>query len=160
MEFPVRVGRLVKWVSALSCALLIGLGLMFQFSATRLPSGLNWMSWALMALPLICLLFIVRGYRIDGGTLYVRRLVHETAIDLRDLSSVEVVPKAFDRALRVFGNGGLFSFSGWFWRRGMGLMKAYAMDIGPGLLLRWSDRAVVLTPTDPQAMQERLKAQS
>lgn len=156
-HFAVRVGRLLIWVSALSCLLLVGLALLFEFGTTQLPAQLGWLSWALLALPLVCLLFIVRGYRIDGSTLYVRRLLHETRVDLRDLRSVHSVPRAFDRALRVFGNGGLFSFSGWFWRRGQGFLRAYAMDIGPGLELRWDDRTVVLTPQDPAAMSQALQ---
>lgn len=156
-QFPVRVGRLLKWVSALTTLLLVGLAALFEFGNAPLPDRLRWISVALLALPAICLLFTVRGYRVDGSTLYVRRLLHETTIDLRQLRSAEVVPRVFDRALRVFGNGGLFSFSGWFWRRGQGLMAAYAMDIGPGLELRWDDRTVLLTPVDPEAMQAALR---
>ncbi|MCB1609671.1 MAG: hypothetical protein KDI71_22130 [Xanthomonadales bacterium] len=155
-EFPVRVGRLIKWVSALSCVLLFGMAALFGFGLTQVD--FRWLSYPLLALPLVCLLFIVRGYRIDGSTLYVRRLLHETTIDLRDLRSAEVLPRVFDRALRIFGNGGLFSFSGWFWRRGQGLLAAYAMDVGAGVQLRWDDRCVVLTPVDPQGMVASLQA--
>ena len=60
------------------------------------------------------LLFTVRGYRIEMGCLYIERLIWDTRIDLRHLRSVEADPDAMARAWRTFGNGGLFSFSGWF----------------------------------------------
>jgi hypothetical protein len=54
-------------------------------------------------------------------------------------------------SLRLFGNGGLFAISGWFWNRRIGRFRAYATDPERAVLLRYRDGAqVILTPHDVQ----------
>jgi hypothetical protein len=53
-------------------------------------------------------------------------------------------------AWRVFGNGGLFSFTGEFWSRKLGRFRALATDPERAVVLRWPKRTIVITPHDPQ----------
>ena len=82
-------------------------------------------------------------------------LVHVVADDVG-----EVAKGAFAGLLRTFGNGGFFSFTGGYWGREIGRATAYATDLGPGLLLRYPTRAVVLTPTEPAALAKALRRAS
>jgi len=56
---------------------------------------------------------------------------------------------SFKGSLRLFGNGGIFSFTGLFWKRGLGLYRAFATDPGRAVILKFRKRTVVITPADP-----------
>lgn len=154
-NFSVRVGRLVPISTAVLCVVFVLLAVILYLWLPEAQAKHSAVAF-MIALPLLCMPFVVRGYRLDGSTLYVKRLLHETAIDLSGLRRVEVMPGGL-KGLRVFGNGGLFSISGWFWSRDLGLYKAYAMDLGPTLYLKWDKGGVMLTPTEPEAMLRRLQ---
>lgn len=156
-HYPAKVGRLLIVTSLAASLLCVGIAALMHFKVAPNTSGGQWLALPLLAMPLLCLPFLVRGYRVDGSTLWVERLLHADRIDLRGLRSVELRPKAFAGMIRTFGNGGLFSFTGRYWSRELGSLRAYAMDIGPALLLRWDDHKVLLTPTEPKAMAERLR---
>ncbi len=156
-HFPARVGKTVVITSSVSVLLCVGVAaMMFFMVAPEVPDS-KWLALPVLALPLLSLPFLVRGYRIDGRSLVVERLLHTNRVDLRGLRSVDYRPKAFAGVIRTFGNGGLFSFTGRYWSRELGHFRAFAMDTGPALMLHWDDRRVLLTPADPQALAERLR---
>ncbi|MFQ5527135.1 MAG: PH domain-containing protein [Thermoanaerobaculia bacterium] len=135
-------------------------------AASAICVGVSYLMWrnisetgllrsAVIALPLVIpvggLLFCIRGFRLDGAHLYVRRLFWETGVDLRELESVAVDPAAMKGSLRTFGNGGLFSFSGRYRNKKLGSYRAFVTDFGRTVILRFSQSAVVLSPGDPEA---------
>jgi hypothetical protein len=156
-HFPARVGRIVVITSGVATLLCLGIGAFMHFKVAAEVAGAQWVALPVLALPFLSLPFLVRGYRVDGSTLWVERLLHSNRIDLRGLRSVDYRPRAFAGALRTFGNGGLFSFTGRYWSRELGSFRAFAMDTGPALMLHWDDRRVLLTPADPQALAVRLR---
>lgn len=142
-------GAALVLVSTLATLVLIGIPAFIAWS-TPVPGGVTALMWGLPLLLLFgCLLFCVRGYRLDGGQLYVRRLLSETAVDLRELQSVEADPKAMKGSLRTFGNGGLFSFSGLHYSKKLGSYRAYVTDFKRSVVLRLPGRSVVVSPRDP-----------
>lgn len=156
-SYPARIGAVLITTSAFATLLCLGVAaLLYWQVAPRVPGG-QWLWLPPALLPLLCLPFVVRGYRIDGSTLWVRRLLHESGVDLGGLQAMEERPRAFAGLLRTFGNGGFYSFTGGYWGRELGRARAYATDLGPGLLLRYADRAIVLTPADPTALAARLR---
>ena len=102
------------------------------------------------------LLFTVRGYRIEMGCLYIERLIWDTRIDLRHLRSVEADPDAMARAWRTFGNGGLFSFSGWFRNKKLGFFRAWVTNRKNCVVLKLEDRTLVVSPSEPASFAEAL----
>lgn len=96
-------------------------------------------------------LFAVRGYRIDGDTLLVLRPLWGTGFTLHDLQSAEIDPDAMAGSLRVCGNGGLFSITGWYWNRRLGLYRAFVTTPSHAVVLRFPRRVLVVTPDDPEA---------
>jgi hypothetical protein len=61
------------------------------------------------------------------------------------------------RALRLFGNGGLFSISGLFWNRSLGRFRAFANDPVRAIVLVLSDRKIVVTPEHQDAFLSDLR---
>src|SRR5690606_37779874 len=95
------------------------------------------MVWFPIGFGVISVFYMVRGYTIEGSAIAVRRLGWALRLPLAGIESVEVDPEALRGALRLFGNGGLFAFSGLFWSRRLGRFRAFATDPARGVLIRW-----------------------
>lgn len=107
-----------------------------------------------VAILVVSAFFMIRGYQIRNGVLYVQRLGWRSSIDLTDLVSSEADPQAMHRSIRLFGNGGLFCFAGKFRNKKLGSYRAYATDRAKAVVLRFPDRVVVVTPQDPAIFSE------
>src|ERR1019366_3988472 len=96
-------------IKATLSTLLRGLGM------TAVPP---WAGWLLVAVPLLTVVlsaaFMVRGYVLTDGSLSIVRLGWVHRLKLSRLISATVDPDALRGSLRLFGNGGFFSFTGWF----------------------------------------------
>jgi hypothetical protein len=151
-EFGAPWSRAVRLLSFGSVALLLALTLIGLLLGPRQV----WLWRALMVgapLAVLCsaLLFMVRGYVLSPAQIEVRRLGWATVLPLAGLEAVSGDPRALQGSLRLFGNGGLFAISGWFWNRRIGRFRAYATDPERAVLLRYRDGAqVILTPHDVQ----------
>jgi hypothetical protein len=101
-----------------------------------------------------CALYTVRGYTLTADALLVQRLYWDTRIDLAGLQSATVDPKALSWALRKWGNGGLFSFTGYFWTRQIGSFRAFVTNGRHCVVLRYPDRTIVISPDYPAGFVE------
>jgi hypothetical protein len=118
---------------------------------------------AMVGLPLVLLLsalpFMVRGYVLTERQIEVRRLGWSTVLPLVELVAVSGEPEGFRGSVRVFGNGGLFAITGWFWNRRIGRFRAYATDPSRAVLLRYQDgKNVMVTPGDVQHFIVRVRS--
>ena len=104
-----------------------------------------------------CALTVVRGYRIISNVLLVERLLWTTRISLEGLVAAEVAPRALRGTLRLWGNGGLFSFSGWFWSKRLGRFRMFATDPRRVVVLQFRNRCVVISPKWPDEFVDQLK---
>ncbi|MCP4204666.1 MAG: hypothetical protein GY769_22380 [bacterium] len=144
--------RLLIGLSWGASAILVGVAFL-TWRNVREPEGLG-LALAALSILVIALaaLFSIRAYRVDGPHLYVRRLLWETDVDLRELESVAIDPAAMQGSIRLFGNGGLFSFSGIFRSKRLGRYRAFVTDHHRAVVLRLSGRTVVVSPGEPQAL--------
>jgi hypothetical protein len=151
--------RLVTSAAAVVLVAVTFTGLLLvppQFAVARM---------AAVGVPLLVLLgalpFMVRGYVLTQSDVEVRRLGWRTALPLMGLVAVTGEPDALRGSVRLFGNGGLFAISGWFWNRRIGRFRAYATDPERAVLLRYRDgRRVLLTPHDVQHFIVRVRTQA
>jgi len=100
--------------------------------------------------------FTVRGYALDDTQLSVRRLLTSTRIPLVGLRRAWIDPTVCKGSLRVMGNGGLFSFTGWFQNKRLGRYRLFATDFRNAVVLKFPDRTIVVTPAEPHAFVEHL----
>ena len=123
-------------------------------------TAFRWLSIWVSLLPLVlvvgCALFSVRGYTVTGDVLMIHRLLWVTRISLHGLQSAEACPNAMRGSLRTFGNGGLFSFTGYYRSRTLGPYRAYVTDFKRTVVLRWAHRTVVLSPEFPEEFVREL----
>lgn len=142
-------------VSAISTLILIGVSGAI-FVARERPTDI-W--FVLLPLPMLIgtLPFTVRGYSLESGRLYVQRLLWRTEIPLEGLRSVEPMPNAMKGSLRSFGNGGLFSITGYYWSKSLGSYRAWVTDLPRTVVLRFEKKCVVVSPEDPARFAEELR---
>lgn len=53
-------------------------------------------------------------------------------------------------SIRVFGNGGFFAFTGFYWSRTIGWYRAYVMDPKQSVVLRLKRRQFSVPPDHPE----------
>jgi hypothetical protein len=107
------------------------------------------------ALPLllagVCSLFAIRGYTLTPDAILVHRLFWTTELSRQGLSVARVQPNAMNSSIRIFGNGGFYSFSGYYWNRALGTYRAFVTDHHRTVVLTFgSRRPVVLSPDAPE----------
>jgi len=158
-EFSAPWGRSLRVATAAAIAILLTVMLAGAFIAPRHVLAAR---AAMTLLPPLVLLgalpFMVRGYTLTETDIEIQRLGWRTVLPLAGLASVVGEPGGLRGSVRLFGNGGLFAMSGWFWNRRIGRFRAYATDPGRAVLLRYRDgRRVVLTPHDVQHFIVRVR---
>jgi hypothetical protein len=161
-EFAAPWSRSLRRVTSAAVAALVAAMLAGMFVV---PPRFPLARMAAVAVPLLVLLstlpFMVRGYVLTPTAVEVRRLGWDTALPLAGLLTVTGEPQGLRGSVRLFGNGGLFAISGWFWNRRIGRFRAYATDPERAVLLRYRDgRKVLLTPHDVQHFIVRVRAQA
>ncbi|MBM3902227.1 MAG: hypothetical protein FJ379_09065 [Verrucomicrobia bacterium] len=157
---PLRIVHVAPW-----SLLLRGV----SFGATLLLTGVSVALWvtdasprSLCLLPVgvvaVCLLFVIRGYTVVPGALEIHRLLWTTRIPLKGLKAIRAEPEAMRGSLRLCGNGGLFSFTGWFRNRSLGLYRAFVTDTRRTVVLSLATRTLVVSPADPEAFVRDVEA--
>jgi hypothetical protein len=102
-------------------------------------------------------LFCVRGYELASGGLVVRRLLWSSRVELDGLTRAWADADAMCRSIRVWGNGGLFAFTGLYRNKSLGTYRVFVTDPARAVVLRLPQRAVVISPADPGAFLEALR---
>ena len=146
-RYPAPWGKSLVVVSTLATVLCLAITL----SLTGLLHG--WLRWEAL-LPLAIVLasapFTIRGYTVTPDVLLVHRLFWTTRLSLAGLESAQVEPEAMRGSIRTFGNGGLFSFTGFYYNRLLGAYRAFVTDPRQAVVLRFPKRKVVVSPGVPE----------
>lgn len=103
-------------------------------------------------------LFTIRGYSLTANAVLVRRLLWETRLPLTGLTSASYEPDAMRGSFRTFGNGGLFSFTGYFRNERLGAYRALVTDPRRTVVLRFPSRTLVLSPSEPEEFVQAIGA--
>ena len=122
--------------------------------------GFTLAAWGPLAIIFGAALFTIRGYTVTADAVLVHRLFWKTRVPLGGLQSVQSEPDAMLGGIRTFGNGGLFSFSGFFWNKTLGAYRAFVTDARRVVVLRFPDRTMVVSPSAPEDFVRELKGMS
>ncbi len=152
------------WSRRLSYSTLLFILILFAASTLGRAEihGRNFLStFAITGIPLLLAigssLFIISGYTITRDTLFIRRFLWHSRIDLSDLDSFEIDPDAMNGSSRAFGNGGLFCIAGYFRNERLGRYRAFATDPLLAVVLRFHGKTLVVTPDNPEQFIAALK---
>jgi hypothetical protein len=100
--------------------------------------------------------FTIRGYTVTTDAILVHRLFWDTRLPRAGLDSVQFEPKAMRWSIRLWGNGGLFSFTGFFRNKLLGGYRAFVTDPNKTVVLRYTSRTVVISPAEPEEFVSEL----
>ena len=135
-------------------ATLVCLGITFAVPLILHPKHCGevgmWLRWLPLALIFCTALFTVRGYTLTPDAILVHRLLWATHLPRAGLKSAEFVTGVMNRSLRVCGNGGFFSFTGFYWSKTLRSYRAYVTDLRRTVVLRFERRTVVVSPDSPE----------
>jgi len=141
---------ILSWLITLLC---VGISAVIVWK-----SGELW-SWAAV-LPVFILVcaapFAIRGYSVDADAILVHRLFWATRLPLAGLQSAQYQPNAMHSSIRLFGNGGLFSFTGLFRNKALGNYRAFATDLHRTVVLKFAVRTIVISPEQPEAFVQEV----
>ncbi|MEK7950695.1 PH domain-containing protein [Luteolibacter soli] len=159
-EFAAPWGLTLRW----SSFGLVAFAILISAATALLPRGIPasgaWLAAGSIPLILLCCLpFVVRSYTIAGDELLIRRLLWTTRLPLAGLKSAEALPRAMSGSLRTCGNGGGFSFTGWYWSKALGSYRAFVTDLNRTVVLRFEKRTVVVSPAEPEDFVRQLAPQ-
>ena len=131
----------------------------FSASAILVTVGHGNMRWFALV-PIVfwfwSALFMIRGYSLEPGSLFVHRLFWSTRIPIENVKSVAFVPNSMRGSVRTFGNGGMFSFSGYYRNTELGSYRAFVTDLTSTVVLVCVDRTLVLSPSNPEGFVQEL----
>jgi len=143
-------GMLLRVMTVVGIIILLGLPVLTLYYG-QIPEGGARLLFYLIPLIMVgAFFFTVRGYELAGQQLNILRPGWSKAIPLTNLISAEFLPDAMRRSIRTFGNGGLFAFVGSYRNQLLGPYRAYATDLHKTVVLRFTDRTIVITPDEPE----------
>lgn len=152
----------LKVISLLSCAVLAGVGWgawRVIPRGTRAPFAEQVGTFVAAVPPLVlvgALLFVVTSYDVQPSELRIQRFLWSTRVELDGLSRAWADPKAMAGSLKVWGNGGLLSFTGTFQNKALGRYRAFVTDPACAVVLVLRNRTVVVSPAEPRAFLQAL----
>ncbi|MBB4285356.1 PH domain-containing protein [Roseospira goensis] len=100
------------------------------------------MAWTFLRAPV--------GYTLDGGSLTIH--LRRGRKTLGAVACCAPVEAPLAKAVRLWGNGGLFGFTGLYWSKRLGRYHAWLTDPRRAVRVEMTDgRRVVISPADPTA---------
>lgn len=148
LTFRAPWGRMLRGMSVFSVVLILGIFIAI-WVLDKSPASRS----ALLLLPALLIgtaLFVIRSYTIEPTELLIRRLLWNTRLPLAGLKSAVFQPKAMHGSLRLCGNGGMFSFTGWYRNRALGFYHAFVTDLNHTVVLRIGEKTYVISPENPE----------
>ena len=115
-----------------------------------------WTIIFLVGILAVAALFAIRGFSITQDAIVVHRLLWNTRVPLAELKWAKFVPNATEKSIRTFGNGGLFSFSGFYHNKTLGTYRAWITDSKQTVVLAFPKRTVVISPVPPDDFVQEL----
>ncbi len=159
--FAAPWGRLLKGTSLFVTLLFAGI-ILADWHFLRGPN-IPPLVWPVSVIGIVAVLlgalpFVIRSYTVTSEGILIRRLWWNTVLPRADILSVEVTPKAMSKSIRTCGNGGMFSFTGFYWSKTLGSYRAYVTDLNHTVVVRMKKRPAVLSPDDPDAFAAAVRA--
>lgn len=158
IEFKAPWSRGLRMISCVAVVALLVANVAGWYAWSR--TGANVALIAILSPPFILLiatLCIVRGYVLTADEIVVKRLGWANRFALSNLRSVQGDSEALSSSLKLLGNTGLLSYSGYFWNRKLGRYRAFATDPSRGVVLTYPNRKILVTPDDPQRFIVRVR---
>lgn len=146
---------LVSLLGTGACA-AASVGVLLPWWRSHGASPTGWLGFLPLLIIFGCMPFTIRGYTITDTAVLVHRLFWATQLPRAGLLSARFDPAAMRWSIRTFGNGGMFSFTGWYRNRTLGAYRAYVTDPRRAVVLCYPHRNIVVSPERPEEFTQEL----
>jgi hypothetical protein len=119
--------------------------------------------FALIAAPLVLFQFsgdYVLSYVITRDHLVIRRMLKDISLPLNSLRSATLDPHVFDGKCWSYVNRSGLGRCGHFWSQRLGFFRSFVRKRQNSVILRFSNRTIVVSPEDPSAFVSALHVPS
>ena len=149
MNFAAPYDTTTKFVSALSCLILLAAGVATH---NLIVSAIS------LTLIFVAYAYSPQGYNVSEGALIVRRLVGDIRMPLSELSELRPATKDdFRGCIRLMGSGGLFGYYGLFRTTSLGKCSWYVTDRSRVVVTRFGAKTILLSPGDGSGFLETVR---
>ncbi len=149
-EAPWSTSLIVMSVFTTMICLGISAGAWWVAVAKHQAAPVRWVALLPLVILFCTALFTIRGYAITSDAILVHRLRWSTSLPRAGLESARFEPDAMRGSIRTFGNGGTFSFSGFYYNKRLGSYRAFVTDPRRAVVLRYASRRIVVSPDAPE----------
>jgi hypothetical protein len=149
-EAPWSTSLIVMSVLTTIICLGASAGAWLGLAAKHPPGALGLAVLLPLAILIGAALFTIRGYSLSSDSILVHRLLWSTALPRVGLESAQVELDAMRGSIRTFGNGGAFSFTGFYYNKRLRSYRAYVTAPRRTVILRYATHRVVLSPGAPE----------
>lgn len=158
--FDAPWSRFLKVVSA-GITLLITGAFWLTIPISSIDESLQFKAF-IIVLPILLLgasaIFIIRGYEIKDDQLEIVRIIGRKTYPISTFERAEPDPEATNLSIRMMGNGGLYSFSGYFRNQKIGRYRAFVTNKANCVVLyRKNGIPIVVSPESPHEFAEAIK---
>lgn len=153
--------KTLKAISALGTAALVGASMVALRAIPASSGAAHAVGLGVAFVPptliILCLLFMVTGYGVSATTLSIQRPFWATELSIRGLQGVCFEPGICRKSFRIFGNAGLFGFTGLYRNTVLGRYRLFGTDLACSVVLTLPDRRLVITPAGPEAFVDHMR---
>ncbi len=157
-EFGAPYGKSVKYITIFTVLFLAGMILFFLFM-NRGISYLSAIIFAFLAMGIIFFsyAFSPMSYTLNHKEIKIKRMIRSISIPLSGVKDVKFDPQVGNqRAVRLFGSGGLFGYYGRFRSSHLGVHYRYVTDTKRSVLI-YADKTYVISPDKPEMFVDLAK---
>lgn len=150
----------LKLITAFVTVLLLAIPARAWFNSSTPVEGISLFVTLLAPIVLIAggYLYSIKRYGLSSTEIVVERPIGSKRFPLNELESAAFDPIQTAGSLRIFGNGGFYSFSGYFQNARLGRYRAYMMNRDHAVILTFPKAVVVISPKDPAAFVEQVNS--
>ncbi len=150
-------GRVVRTVASLITVFVAAVLVITWMIARRGAAGMTApIGITAVFAPLLALLFMVPTFLYERSRVARFRIADNClefggkSYPLQGVIAVARDPEVMSWAFKLVGNGGLGAIRGRYWSKRIGAFQAFLTDPGYAVVLRWPDRVVAVSPSDPE----------
>jgi hypothetical protein len=163
VEFtPAAAGTRVRLATLLAGVAVLISGTIVPVLMLQEPTPPPWPAFAALGLAPVIIAAIwfavrIQGYRVAGDELRIKLPLRAVRFPLAGLQSVTPDREALRGARKIMGNDGLRAITGRFRSKRLGRFHAYVTDTEHAVVLRWSDRCLVISPHQPSLFVDTVR---
>lgn len=152
------VARIVPWF-LLFIAVMIAVPLFVNFSTVGMGALPTLLLGPVLIIALYIYMYMLQtlSISVDGYAITINRKMKPVTIPFSEITSVRKVDD-MRFAIRTFGNGGVFGYTGYFYKKGIGSMLWYCTQRANYILIETKGKKIVITPDDPEGFLKDIAA--